>query len=160
MLGAISNLNPKLQILLTVSPVRHLKETIEINSVSKSVLRVVCHQITQQYDQAYYFPAYEIMMDDLRDYRFYGPDMIHPTETAEDYIWQKFTGAYFDKSFLEFLEAWGKVKRALSHRPFHPESASHQAFLRNTLKQLQQLEEKYNVSVKSEIDQVLRQMLR
>ncbi len=78
----LKSINPDINILLTVSPVRHIKDTLELNSVSKSVLRVACHTLTQEYSDVYYFPAYEIMMDDLRDYRFYKADMIHPNASG------------------------------------------------------------------------------
>ena len=87
--------NPAIRIILTVSPVRHLKDTLELNSVSKSMLRITCHALSEMYDDVEYFPAYEIMMDDLRDYRFYKPDMIHPSEEAENYIWEKDTRCHY-----------------------------------------------------------------
>src|SRR5688500_6766060 len=86
----LKKFNPTIRIILTISPVRHLKDTLELNSVSKSVLRVACHDIAATFDDVEYFPAYEIQLDDLRDYRFYKPDMLHPTTEAEDYIWEKF----------------------------------------------------------------------
>lgn len=121
--------NPKLHIVLTVSPVRHLKDTLPLNSVSKSVLRVACHELTEMFGAVSYFPAYEIMADDLRDYRFYKSDMIHPSETAEEYIWQLFTGAYMDAAVRRFMHDWNGVLRALAHRPQQPQSAGHRRFL-------------------------------
>jgi lysophospholipase L1-like esterase len=158
-LALLREFNPQLQVLLTVSPVRHIKETIETNSVSKALLRVLCHQLTQGHTQVYYFPAFEIMMDDLRDYRFYGRDMVHPTEVAEDYIWNKFTSAYLAKSFLAFLKEWEKIRRAVAHRPFHPESEAHQAFLKNTLQQLQDLSQRYSIAVSEEAQALQRQVI-
>ncbi|MFD3002303.1 GSCFA domain-containing protein [Pontibacter toksunensis] len=150
--------NPKLKVLLTVSPVRHVKETLSMNSVSKATLRVLCHQLEEAHHNVGYFPAYEIMMDDLRDYRFYKQDMLHPTEVAEDYIWQKFVAAYYDITFQQFLETWQKLQRAVAHRPFHQESEAHQAFLRSTLQKLSELEGKYGIETSSE-EQVLREQL-
>lgn len=150
--------NPALQVLLTVSPVRHIKETIEVNSVSKSILRLLCHDVTSNYRQAHYFPAFELMMDDLRDYRFYGRDMVHPTEVAEDYIWDKFVNAYLSEEFRGFLTAWEKMRRAIAHRPFHPGSDAHQSFLKTTLQQLQQLADRYKLDV-SEEEKALKQQL-
>ncbi|MCC9138304.1 GSCFA domain-containing protein [Pontibacter silvestris] len=158
MYSLLKMINPQLRVLLTVSPVRHIKETIEMNSVSKSVLRVMCHQLTQLHEDVLYFPAYEIMLDDLRDYRFYKHDMLHPTETAEDYIWQKFIAAYYDKEFSQFTQDWEKVQRALTHRAFHPASEAHQTFLRRALKQLQQLEQKYKISTAAEAAQFKAQL--
>jgi len=129
--------NPRLNIILTVSPVRHIKETLELNSVSKSILRTACHEITSAYTDVHYFPAYEIMMDDLRDYRFYKSDMIHPSDVAEDYIWHKFTDHFANQVFKGFLVEWKQILAALSHKPFHPASESHQRFLKGVLKRLQ-----------------------
>ncbi|MBF8962059.1 GSCFA domain-containing protein [Pontibacter sp. FD36] len=150
--------NPKLQVLLTVSPVRHIKETIEINSVSKSILRVLCHQMTTN-QQVRYFPAYEIMVDDLRDYRFYGRDMVHPTEVAEDYIWDKFVQAYLSQEFRDFLQEWEKIRRALSHRPFHTASEAHQKFLKNTIDQLQALSRRYSIDTAAEEQSITQQLI-
>ena len=142
---ALKSVNPDLNILLTVSPVRHTKDTLELNSVSKSVLRVACHTITEQYRDVYYFPAYEIMMDDLRDYRFYKADMIHPSSVAEQYIWQKFAERYFDEELTTFLRKWGEIQSALAHKPFHPLSAAHQHFVKEMLKKLEELKGVVNV---------------
>jgi len=155
---ALKELNPDLQIILTVSPVRHVKETLPTNSISKSILRVATHYITERYADVLYFPAYEIMLDDLRDYRFYGQDMLHPTPTAEDYIWQKFTATYLDPTFQEFIVAWEKMRRAFTHRPFHPNTEAHQTFLTKTISQLQELTAKYNIDTAAE-DTILRGQL-
>jgi hypothetical protein len=137
--------NPNIRLILTVSPVRHLKETIEMNSVSKSILRVACHTITEQHEDVSYFPSYEIMMDDLRDYRFYKADMIHPNEVAEKYIWGKFGDTYFDDALKSFLTKWMDIKSALAHKPFHPDSLDHQNFIRTTIKKLEELKPLVNV---------------
>lgn len=135
----LKTLNPTLTVLLTVSPVRHVKETLELNSVSKSILRIACHQIVNQFPEVQYFPAYELMLDDLRDYRFYKADMLHPTEVAENYIWVKFSRAYFNQEFLDFTAQWDKVQQALAHKPFQSGSAAHQQFLQKLLTHLKQL---------------------
>jgi hypothetical protein len=145
MYGLLKSFNPNIKIIVTVSPVRHLKDTLELNSVSKSVLRVACHTLTEQYHDVLYFPSYEIMMDDLRDYRFYKSDMIHPTKDAEEYIWEKFVERFFDDSLKSFLKKWGEIRTALAHKPFHPTSSSHQKFLHQTLKKLLELKALVNV---------------
>jgi len=150
--------NPRLRIMLTVSPVRHTKETLEGNSVSKSILRVAANTLTRSLDDVTYFPAYEIMMDDLRDYRFYKNDMIHPTELAEDYIWEKFIESYADAATRKFIDEWTTLRAALAHRPFHPASAAHQGFLRQTLKKLEELKRSTPVDVESEIQTVMAQL--
>lgn len=145
----LKTVNPAIRIVLTVSPVRHIKETLEGNSVSKAVLRVACHRLAREFGNVSYFPAYEIMMDDLRDYRFYKNDMIHPTDLAEEYIWEKFTAHYADEPTRDFITTWRTLRAALTHKPFHPASAAHQNFLRQTLKKLEEL--KNTVDVDTEI---------
>ncbi len=122
---------PALKIILTVSPVRHIKDTLQVNSVSKALLRVACHQLASQFASVSYFPAYEILMDDLRDYRFYKPDMIHPSEVAEDYIWQQFVQTYLDSPTQQFLQQWNKIRQALSHRPIQEQAPTYAKFLKN-----------------------------
>jgi GSCFA family len=136
MFTRLHSLNPRIRVLLTVSPVRHLKDTIPLNSLSKAVLRLACHKICTQYEAVSYFPSYELVMDDLRDYRFYASDMIHPNEVAEDYIWLKFSDGFFDLRTQDLLKKWNKIHHALNHRPFNPQGKSYQDFLENTLNEL------------------------
>lgn len=141
----LKSFNPDIKIILTISPVRHIKDTIEHNSLSKAVLRVASHTLVEQFKDVYYFPAYEIMMDDLRDYRFYKPDMIHPSEEAEQYIWDKFSDHFFEDKLKDFVKAWREIANALAHRPSHPGSSAHQSFLQQTLKKLAELKALVNV---------------
>lgn len=136
-----SKLNSKARWILTVSPVRHVKDTLELNSVSKSILRVACELIKKQNARVEYFPSYEIMIDDLRDYRFYKDDLIHPTSFAEDFIWEKFKDTYFETSACQLMKRWEELKRNLEHRPFNPESTSHKRFLQETLNRILELRE-------------------
>lgn len=147
----VTSANPNIRIVLTVSPVRHLKDTIELNSVSKSILRIACHCLAESYENVEYFPSYEIMLDDLRDYRFYNADMIHPSPVAENYIWNKFADRYFDERLHNFLKQWTEVRSAIDHKPFQPSSAGHQAFLKKTLAKLQELKSLVNVDKEIEI---------
>lgn len=133
----ISAFKSNVHIILTVSPVRHLKDTLELNSVSKSILRSCCHTLSESYPNVSYFPSYEIMIDDLRDYRFYKSDMIHPTEEAEHYIWEEFKKSHFDDESISLFDRWSGILAALSHRPFHPHSDSHQQFIKHTLEKLE-----------------------
>jgi hypothetical protein len=142
----LKKINPAIKIILTLSPIRHIKDTLPLNAVSKSVLRVVCHELTTTFNEVEYFPAYEIMMDDLRDYRFYTSDMIHPNADAVEYIWNKFSQHYFTSAATEILEEWQRVKKMMAHRPFHPKSASHQKFLKGIKTKLEALQPKLNVS--------------
>jgi len=122
--------NPDLQILLTVSPVRHVRDGLEENAISKSLLRILCHQIEESQPFIHYFPAYEIMLDDLRDYRFYEADLIHPNEQAETYIWEAFCKRYLNTDSLDLLEKIAAIQRDLAHKAFRPDSEAHQKFLR------------------------------
>lgn len=148
--------NPALKIVLTVSPVRHTKDTLELNSVSKSILRAACYTLAEEYSGVEYFPAYEIMMDDLRDYRFYKRDMIHPTAVAEDYIWEKYADGYFSTALKDFVNQWKDIQRAMAHRPFHPTSNAHLSFLKEILRKLEDL--KVFVDVDQEIASVKAQL--
>jgi len=139
-----------LDVILTVSPVRHIKDTIEQNMVSKSTLRLATNQLEEQRDNIKYFPSYEIMMDDLRDYRFYKSDMIHPNDEAENYIWTKFSETYFDDITQDLLKEWTKIKAAVNHKPFNPDSANHQKFLKQTIDRLLQLHNKFDISAELE----------
>ena len=143
--AAAKKLNPALRFILTLSPVRHLRDTLELNSAGKAVVRAACHKIAEEFADAAYFPAYEIMMDDLRDYRFYKADMIHPTEEAEGYIFEKFAQTYFDDSTRSFICQWDAILAAINHRAFHPGSVAHQQFLRETLKKIEAFAQRFNV---------------
>ncbi|MES2795383.1 MAG: GSCFA domain-containing protein [Bacteroidota bacterium] len=146
----IKEINPSLKIILTVSPVRHTKDGIPENQVSKSILRAACHYIELDFAEVEYFPAYEIMMDELRDYRFYESDMIHPNKIAEEYIYQRFSNTYFDENLLSFISKWTKIRNDLSHKPFNIKSSAHQKFLKNLLKKLEDISEIVNVEKEKE----------
>jgi len=143
--------NPNLRIILTVSPVRHTKDGIPENQVSKSILRAACHYLTTDYSDVEYFPSYEIMMDDLRDYRFYKADLIHPNEVAEQYIFEKFADTYFDDKLKLFVAEWTQIKKRLAHRPFNEQSDAHQKFLSNLLSDLTRISSTVDVSDEIEL---------
>lgn len=153
----LMTINSDFKIIFTISPVRHIKETLEGNQLSKSVLKIAINQILENHPETDYFPSYEIMMDDLRDYRFYEPDMIHPNKVAIDYIWEKFTHKYFDKEAYEFLQEWDKIKKAIHHKPFHPDSDLHQDFIKKTIDRLYQFKSKVDIS---EELQILKKQLK
>lgn len=141
----LDGINPSLQYIFTLSPVRHLKDGLVENQLSKSLLRVLCHEWSKN-ERVAYFPAYELMMDDLRDYRFYKTDMIHPTEMAEDYIWEIFQQTYCSGQTQKIQNEWNKIQTALAHKPFNPDSVSHQKFLKNQLVKLDVFAEYFDVS--------------
>lgn len=130
---------PEMQILLTVSPVRHLRDTLVLNSVSKASLRLACHQFREQFSNVHYFPAYELMMDDLRDYRFYREDLLHPTAQAEAYIWEHFVQSCMPADTRSLVERWTDLQKSLTHRPLHPATPQYQQFLQKLLAQLEAL---------------------
>ncbi len=156
LINHVRTLNPSIQILLTVSPVRHIRDGLIENNRSKSILIDVVHSLVETHSNVGYFPSYEILIDELRDYRFYANDMIHPTKQAVDYVWESFMATYFDQQTQEVQKAWQKLQSALNHRPFHPNTEKHQKFLASTLQKLETLNEKLDVSV--EIQQVRSQI--
>jgi lysophospholipase L1-like esterase len=131
----IKSVNPKVSILFTVSPVRHLKDGFVENTQSKSHLIAAIHEVVEPREQIYYFPSYEIMMDELRDYRFYKEDMVHPNVTAINYIWEKFQEVWISEASNEIMTQVETIQKGLSHEPFNPNSEAHQQFV-------QQLESK------------------
>lgn len=152
--GAVYSLlkeaNPSIRILLTVSPVRHAKDGMMDNSVSKSILRAACHYLVTDYVDVTYFPAYELLLDDLRDYRFYSDDLVHPSQMAEQYIFEKFQQTYFSPELSQFVKDWDKLSKALNHRPFQQNSPSYQSFLEKLKKDLLRLP----VDVRAELAEV------
>jgi hypothetical protein len=152
----LKKLRPDLRVILTVSPVRHLKDSLALNSVSKAALRLACHQLTEKYEAVEYFPSYEIMLDDLRDYRFYQRDKIHPNEEALDYIIGKFGDRYFTDQTRAFIETWDALRKSLAHRPYHPGSAAHRHFLNDLLRKLEEM--KPIVNVDEEIHSIVSQL--
>ncbi|HZY78131.1 MAG TPA: GSCFA domain-containing protein [Cyclobacteriaceae bacterium] len=144
--GSFGKFHTNKKIILTLSPVRHIKDTLELNSVSKSILRTAIYEIQKSFPGVEYFPAYEIMMDDLRDYRFYEKDMLHPSQVAIDYIWEKFGERYFSEETRELNKRWEKVSRSLAHRAFQPGTGKHKEFLKGVLKELEGLKGELDVS--------------
>lgn len=152
----LTSLNPSMRIIMTVSPIRHIKDGLTQNSYSKSILRFVCEELTQSYDHVYYFPSYEIMIDELRDYRFYKDDLIHPSPLAENHIWDTFKSVWFHPTTEAIMHKWVKILSALNHRPFHAGTKAHQKFIRKTISQLEELSQ--DVDVDHEIG-ILRNQL-
>lgn len=132
-----------LQIILTVSPVRHLRDGLTENQRSKATLLLAVEELCRCLPFVHYFPAYEIVLDDLRDYRFYEEDMTHPNQTAIDYIWKYFEAAFFDEKTNQLCRQIAQLVTASKHRPIHPESTEHQAFLKKQLNEIRKLEEAF-----------------
>jgi hypothetical protein len=120
-LDKLHSLFPELNVIFTISPVRHWKDGAHGNQISKSILFVAVEELLKHVTSPKYFPAYELVMDDLRDYRFYNDDMLHPSASAINYIWEAFTDCYFDNKTLNLWKEVAKISKALSHR-FNSES--------------------------------------
>ncbi len=134
--------NPQVQLVFTVSPVRHLKDGFVENQQSKAHLIAAVHKVLKK-ESISYFPSYEIMMDELRDYRFYAEDMVHPNDLAISYIWEKFKESWVDKKAYPVMERVGEVQRGLNHRPFDPNSAQHIAFIKSLKEKMDVLKQSY-----------------
>ncbi len=132
----LSTLPYTTQVVLTVSPVRHTKDGMLENQVSKSTLRIAADIVSKRFENVHYFPAYEIMLDELRDYRFYESDMIHPNQQAQDYIWERFKAAYFDSELLTISKKWDSIYRTLGHRPHPAKLIDHRRVLEVLLAEL------------------------
>lgn len=142
-IGRLRSVNPDMRVVLTVSPIRYAKYGFHGSQLSKAVLLLAADKVVREHDMVEYFPAYEIVNDELRDYRFYREDMLHPSDQAVEYIWQRFGDTYFSEHTLSFLEEWRPVKAALGHRPFNADSEEHKEFLRKTMAKADALKAKY-----------------
>ncbi len=136
--------NPNLKILFTVSPIRHFKDGAHNNQLSKSILHLSIDNLMEQFPaNAFYFPAYEIMIDELRDYRFYTDDMLHPSQLAQNYIWKRFGECYFSKQTDSIIGEWQRIHQSLLHRPNNAFSEEYQKFLDRTIDAVKAFQEKY-----------------
>ena len=134
---------PGVQVIITVSPIRYAKYGFHGSQLSKATLLLAADRLCREYGCCSYFPAYEIVNDELRDYRFYKEDMLHPSDQAVAYIWERFSAAYFSKETNAFLEKWRPIKAALNHRPFNPDSEEHQIFMQRTQEKIEELKRQY-----------------
>ena len=149
---------PEVQVVLTVSPIRYRKYGYHESQLSKATLLLAIEKAisswhlafgkqqtanSQQPTALHYFPAYEILVDELRDYRFYAADMLHPSEQAVEYVWEQLIAWCFSNEAKVFMDEWRPIKEALQHRPFHPESEEYQRFMEKTQKRLKAFQEKY-----------------
>jgi hypothetical protein len=130
-IALIKSVNPKVSIIFTVSPVRHIKDGFVENTQSKAHLLAAIHQVIDPRKQHFYFPSYEIMMDELRDYRFYKEDMLHPNQAAVNYIWERFKSVWISESSQDIMLKVEDIQKALAHKPFNESSEAHQQFLKH-----------------------------
>lgn len=141
-ISLIQSINPTIAIIFTVSPVRHLKDGFIENTQSKAHLIAGIHSVSKD-NNVLYFPSYEIMMDELRDYRFYAEDMIHPTKIAIDYIWEKLVSAWFSDNNIPIMNEIDRIQKAMLHKPFHENSEQHQAFLKKMNCKIAEIQKQY-----------------
>ena len=163
--------NPEMKIILTVSPIRYRKYGYHESQLSKATLLMAVEKVTKEQgdkitkyqgdkvkdnqedvtfspcysDTLTYFPSYEILLDELRDYRFYAPDMLHPSEQAVDYIYRRFQDCFFSDEARQFVAEWRPIRQALSHKPFNPDAPDYLAFREQTLQRQLAFEQKWNI---------------
>ena len=135
--------NNKLKIIFTISPVRHLREGVVENNRSKAMLIQAVHHLVDKFERLYYFPAYELVIDDLRDYRFYAEDLVHPNYFATRYVWDKFVDACMDGRTKNLMEEIHSINLAFQHKPFNASSEQHKKFLRSFYEKTKELKEKH-----------------
>ena len=133
----LTEANPNLRIVFTVSPIRHWRDGAHQNQISKSTLHLAINELNAKFGNTSYFPAYEIMMDELRDYRFYAADMVHPSETAVQYIWERFGETFFSEQTNATVARIGKITAAANHRPLNPQSDAYKAFCNHNLAEIE-----------------------
>ena len=160
LLQKLWGLNPDIKILFTVSPIRHWKDGAHQNQLSKSTLLLAIDELQQTYpEQIAYFPSYEIMMDELRDYRFYADDLFHPSAQAIEYIWERFYESMFSKDTFTILKEWKEIQKAIQHKPFHPESEAYKRFISQTLLKIELFKKKFPFfDITKEIEEIKKKI--
>ena len=143
LVARLQTFNPNLQIVFTISPVRHLREGLIENNRSKAVLIHAVHELVSQSNQVDYFPAYEYVMDDLRDYRFYAEDLVHPNFAASGYVWDKLVETYMDHKTQAIMKQIAELQLAMNHKPFFTGSVEHQKFLQSCIQKTETLMAKH-----------------
>ena len=143
MVGLLKTVNKTITVVFTVSPIRHLKDGFVENTVSKAHLIAAVHNVVTAKKNIHYFPSYELMMDELRDYRFYGEDLIHPNSTAIAYIWKKFIDTWCTEKTKPILKKIDLIQKGLAHRPFNEASEAHQQFLSKLQQQIAPIKDQF-----------------
>lgn len=144
LLSAIWVVNPNCRVLFTVSPIRHIRDGLHENQLSKATLLLTIDELKRLYpDKVLYFPAYELLIDELRDYRFYADDLVHPSHIAVEYVWQRFLETSFTADAIKTMQSVKEIKKMMEHRPLHPESEEYVRFLHQIVLKIEALSEKY-----------------
>lgn len=153
LVSKVNAINPEVTFIFTVSPVRHLKDGFIENQCSKSHLIAALHQVLENKSSPLlwrgaggedYFPSYEILMDELRDYRFYAEDLVHPNQLAIDYIWNRFADVYFSENTFSTMKEVDTIQKGLAHKPFNPDSANHLTFMKSLHEKMMQIKNNYS----------------
>jgi hypothetical protein len=143
LLSGLFEMNQELILFFSVSPVRYWQDGVHENQLSKSILLLAIEQLQARFpEQTVYFPAYELMMDELRDYRFYAGDLFHPSDTAIQYLWERFADTYMNEQTRRLMNEIEQIKKALNHRPLNRQGESYKQFISQTLLKIEQLNEK------------------
>jgi hypothetical protein len=146
-------INPDIKVIFTVSPIRHLKDGAIENQRSKAALILAIAKLQREIENVYYFPAYEIFMDELRDYRFYASDMLHPSEQAINYIWEKFASTFFIATDLDIIKNVEGILNSIKHRPRHVDTHSYASFIKSIINKINQLQNKHAfINFQSELE--------
>ena len=143
MIVQLNDFNPTLKIIFTISPVRHLRDGFVENNRSKATLIQAVHQLVEKNAHCLYFPAYELIIDDLRDYRFFAEDMVHPNYAATNYVWEKFIVTCIDEPSQKLMKEIAVIVAAKNHKPFNPTSQQHKKFLQTNLDKVRKLQDRF-----------------
>ena len=135
--------NPQIKIIFTISPVRHLRDGFVENNRSKATLIQAVHQLVEKNSHCFYFPAYELIIDDLRDYRFFAEDMVHPNYAATNYVWEKFIATCIDEPSQQLMKEIAVIVAAKNHKPFNPTSEQHKKFLQTNFEKVKKLQQQF-----------------
>jgi len=156
----ISAINPNIKFLFTVSPIRHIKDGLHENQLSKSTLLLAIDEIQKRFpDKCFYFPSYEILIDELRDYRYYAEDMIHPSNVSIQYLWGIFSEKTFSKETKNILKEYESIRRDINHKPFYPDSDEHKRFLEQLVLKIYRIKRKHpNFDIENELQICLTQL--
>jgi len=142
-INAIRTRNSKLKVVFTISPIRHIRDGFIENQQSKATLILAVKKLVEELENTYYFPSYEIVLDELRDYRFYNSDMVHLSDLALAYIWNKFENTFFKEQTLQLNQQFVKLRKAMTHRSFNAQSAQHKLFLTKYMKLAQEYQKEF-----------------
>ncbi len=143
LLGKLTDINPSINVIFTVSPVRYIRDGVTENNLSKAILLQAVHELVSSYENCNYFPSYEIVNDELRDYRFFETDMVHPNQLAIDYVWERLSEVCFSETTKELIFDLNSLLNAVFHRPFNENSDAHKKFKETQLKKCRELKTKF-----------------